>query len=89
MAEPARRDVREVQVALPALFTRTVDGRPVDFVQPADTEQPAWYAYEAGRPLGAVHADVVQGVTVWVVEMTGARHEDLEGAVRALRRRAV
>ncbi|MEU6332830.1 hypothetical protein ABZ851_37135 [Streptomyces sp. NPDC047049] len=86
MAEPPRCGVSGVQADLPPLFTRTVDGRPVDFVQPADTEQPVWYAYEAGQPLGAVHADVLDGATAWVVEMTSARHEDLEEAVRALRR---
>jgi hypothetical protein len=59
----------------------------VSFVRPADTDGPVWYAYEDGEPLGAVHVDTDDGVTTWIVELLSARHQDLDDAVRALRRR--
>lgn len=70
---------------LPDLFAHEVDAHPVQFVRPADTDRPSWYAYEDGQPLGAVHADAEDGTTTWVVEATHGRHQDLDDAVRSLR----
>ena len=39
------------------LFTLDVDGRIVQFVRPADIEDPAWGAYDGDRFLGMVYAE--------------------------------
>ncbi|KOV71654.1 hypothetical protein ADL02_45820 [Streptomyces sp. NRRL WC-3723] len=37
-------------------FGRLVDGLPVRFVRPGDTERPSWAVYQQERYLGTVHA---------------------------------
>lgn len=70
------------------LFTRTVDEHPVQFVRPADTDRPTWAAYEAGTYLGTVSAEPDGGRPRWRVQTTHEAHDDLDDAVRALRRPA-
>ncbi|GAA0667201.1 hypothetical protein GCM10009535_53810 [Streptomyces thermocarboxydovorans] len=70
------------------LFTRTVDEHPVQFVRPADTDRPTWAAYEDGRYLGTVSAEPDGGRPRWRVQTTHEAHQDLDDAVRALRRPA-
>lgn len=84
---PAGHDVTGHPAFLPDLFTREVDQRTVQFVRPADTEEPSWYAYEDDQPLGALRADTQHGTTAWVLQQTQDRHHDLDDAVRALRQR--
>ncbi|MEU3279180.1 hypothetical protein [Streptomyces antibioticus] len=68
------------------LFTRSVDGRQVQFVRPADTDRAEWGAYGQGRFLGMVHAEPGCDGPQWRVGATAERHRDLDDAVRALRR---
>lgn len=68
------------------LFTRDIDGRTVQFVRPADIEGPAWGAYDEGQFLGMVYADVHRAGPLWRAGLTAGRHDQLEDAVRAMRR---
>ncbi|MBK3640116.1 3'-5' exonuclease [Streptomyces sp. MBT33] len=70
------------------LFTRTVDEHPVQFVRPADTDRPTWAAYEGGTYLGTVNAEPDGSRPRWRVQTTHEAHDDLDDAVRALRRPA-
>jgi DNA polymerase III epsilon subunit-like protein len=70
------------------LFTRDVDEQPVEFVRPADTEGPSWAAYEGGRYLGTLTAEFDFDGPMWRVQSTHEVHQDVDDAVRALRRPA-
>ncbi|MET7458454.1 3'-5' exonuclease [Streptomyces sp. NPDC005574] len=70
------------------LFTQDVDGQPVQFVRPADTDRPVWAAYEDGTYLGTVSAEPNGSRPLWHVQSTREAQHCLDDAVRALRRPA-
>jgi DNA polymerase-3 subunit epsilon len=70
------------------LFSRTVDGEPVNFVRPIDATSPTWVAYASARPLGTVSLEADfeagrPGSLLWRVQSTHERYRQL--AVRAMR----
>ncbi|MFI9826031.1 hypothetical protein ACIHFC_37860 [Streptomyces sp. NPDC052013] len=71
-----------------ALFFREVDGLPVQFVKPADTDRPTWAVYQGGAYLGTVSAERDGGSVVWRVQASCETHWRLDDVVRALRRPA-
>ncbi|MET7759525.1 3'-5' exonuclease [Streptomyces sp. NPDC005389] len=68
------------------LFTHEVDGRPAQFVRPADTDLPNWGVYDGGDFLGMLYSDQSGGGTGWRLGQSHERHDVLDDAVRALRR---
>ncbi|MFI0915334.1 hypothetical protein [Streptomyces abikoensis] len=67
------------------MFSRSVDGAPVQFIRPIDTDRPSWSVYEQHQYLGTLHAQTdVDGC--WHVQTLCERYPQLEDAVRALRR---
>ncbi|WP_199546343.1 3'-5' exonuclease [Streptomyces sp. N35] len=73
------------------IFCQAVDGVPVQFVRPIDTERPSWCAYEQHTYLGTMHAqhDLQDGTwPLWHVQALAERHPTIEDAVRAIRRPA-
>lgn len=56
------------------LFTLDVDGRIVQFVRPADIEDPAWGAYDGDRFLGMVYAEPDRDGPLWQASLTSGRH---------------
>lgn len=66
-------------------FSRLVDGLPVRFVRPSDTERPTWAVYEGEWYLGTLHArSDVDGL--WHVQTVAERWLCVDDAVRVLRR---
>ncbi|MFD9047216.1 3'-5' exonuclease [Streptomyces zaomyceticus] len=66
-------------------LSRRVDGRRVRLVRPGDTERPTWAVYERGGHLGTVHARP-DGDGVWHVQEVGEQCDNLDDAIRMLRR---
>ncbi|MFE7777676.1 3'-5' exonuclease [Streptomyces sp. NPDC057445] len=66
-------------------FSRRVDGEPVHFVRPADTQRPSWAAYGRHGYLGTLHART-DSDGLWHVQSAAERHSALDDAVRVLRR---
>lgn len=66
-------------------FSRRVDGLPVRFVRPDDTERPTWAIYENERYLGTLHARP-DGDGLWHVQSAAEQWLCLDDAVRVLRR---
>jgi DNA polymerase-3 subunit epsilon len=72
------------------LFVREVDGEPVNFVRPSDTDRPCWGVYggTGGTYLGTVDASRESGGLAWRTQGRGEVHARLDDVVRALRRPA-
>jgi DNA polymerase-3 subunit epsilon len=68
------------------LFVREVDERSVQFVRPADTDRSMWAAYEQQVYLGTVSVQLDGGPPLWRILATGESYQQLDDAVRALRR---
>lgn len=66
-------------------FSRRVDGLPVRFVRPDDTERSTWAIYENERYLGTLHARP-DGDGLWHVQSAAEQCLCLDDAVRVLRR---
>lgn len=69
------------------LFSRIIDGQPVNFVRPIDATSAMWVAYVSGRPLGALSLERDGAGALWRVQATHQRYRQLDDAVRALRTR--
>ncbi|MFD3537813.1 exonuclease domain-containing protein, partial [Streptomyces sp. NPDC058664] len=68
------------------VFTRDVDGCPVQFVRPADSDRPAWAVYHDREYAGMVRWDRDHGRPAWRVQGTEQSFRDLADVVRFLRR---